>query len=81
MSEADLSEFLCLSAPNQNTCKVGLAMEGLKTQDRVNLIAALAQPKTIIRDGAICKWFEARDLRVSLTAVTVHRDGRCRCAR
>ena len=78
MTEPDLSEFFKLSVPRKPPCKVGLALEQVKGQDKTNLLAAISRTD-MITPGAIEKWLAARDIPMTIPAVQSHRAGRCTC--
>lgn len=80
-SEPDLSEFRALSkrADQRNPCKVSQALEVLPPEQRKQLIAAVAAGQARITIAAIVAWCEGRKLDVSVSAVSSHRRGKCKC--
>lgn len=76
----DLSEFEALGGPRRASCQVGLALATLSETETAQLSAALEE-RVRIGDGAIAKWLGRRDMSVSVSAVTHHRNGTCRCDR
>lgn len=80
MSKPDLSEFEVLSNPRKAPCQIGVARDGLDTEEAVKLDAALDADKGQITAGAIQQWLKARGHAVSNPAVTSHRKGTCSCA-
>lgn len=74
----DLSEFLALSQPPRQPCRLGTARAALTDEDRVKLDAALARPESITK-RAIEEWLKARGHVVPWQSVRAHRAGECAC--
>jgi hypothetical protein len=79
MPDVDLSEFEQLSRPAKPPCKVGAALTSLAGAERGQLAAALDKDKSVITGSAIEQWLKRRDLVVTGSSITSHRQRRCSC--
>ena len=76
----DLSEFRKLNRRSEKRpCQLELALRTFKPAEQAQLVAALAVDKSEISGAAIVSWLKQRDQFATVSAVTSHRRGTCRC--
>ena len=76
--DPSLSEFEALASPRlkRKPCAVAIAAAALKSDDQEALDKAIGQ----YSPGVISQWLERRGHDASVTAVSTHQRGKCKCA-
>lgn len=80
----DLTAFFALSKPKKPPCQLGLILNGditpeLKSEEREQLVAALAMDSGIITASAVVGWLKDRGHDTNTNRVANHRRGVCSC--